>query len=202
MGYTRADWSVLRGALGVFIICALLSVMMLGATHYFADSMASEFRSHHGRFRDASRKYLSVDQDERTIAEHYPAFVDLYRRGIIGDEHRLNWVEVLGEAAAELKLPNLDYEIEPQQSYVADPPLASGAFDVRVSRMHLTLGLMHEGDLRRLLGVLEQRSEGLYGVRDCAARRVVDPAHPGSNINTECVLEWYTLELRGTKVSL
>ena len=95
MGYTRADWSVLRGALGVFVICVLLSVMMLGATHFFGESMASEFRNHHGRFRDASRKYLSVDQDERTIAEYYPAFIDLYRRGIIGDEHRLNWVEVL-----------------------------------------------------------------------------------------------------------
>jgi len=202
MGYTRADWSVLRGALGVFVICVLLSVMMLGATHFFGESMASEFRNHHGRFRDASRKYLSVDQDERTIAEYYPAFIDLYRRGIIGDEHRLNWVEVLGEAATDLKLPSLDYEIEPQQPFVADPPLASSAFDVRVSRMHLALGLMHEGDLRRLLGVLEQRAEGLFSVRDCAARRIVDPAHPGSNISTECVLEWYTLELRGAKVRL
>jgi hypothetical protein len=202
MGYTRADWSVLRGALGVFVICVLLSVTMLGATHFFAESVASEYRNHHGRFRDASRKYLSVDQDERTIAEHFPVFVELHRRGIIGDEHRLNWVEVLGVAAEELKLPSLDYAIEPQQPYVADPPLASGAFDVRVSRMHLTLGLMHEGDLRRLLGVLAQRAEGLYSVRDCAARRIVDPTHPDSNLRAECVLEWYTLELRGAKVRL
>jgi hypothetical protein len=202
MGYTRADWSVLRGALGVFVVCALLSVIMLGATHYFAENMSTELRGHHGRFRDASRKYLSVDQDERTIAEHYPAFVELYRRGIIGDEHRLNWVEALGAAAAELRLPNLSYKIEPQQPHTPELPLASGAFDVRVSRMHLTLGLMHEGDLRRLLGVLDQRVEGTYSVRECTARRIVDPAHPGSNINTECVLEWYTLELRGAKVSL
>ena len=202
MGYTRADWSVLRGALGVFVICILLSTIMLGATHYFADGMASEFRSHHGRFRDASRKYLSVDEEERTIAEHYPAFVELYRRGVIGDEHRLSWVESLRAAAADLKLPALNFEIEPQSIYAAAFPLNTGAFDVRVSRMALGLGLLHEGDLERLLTRLGERADGLFSVRDCALRRATGGSQPGSRISAECTLEWYTLELRGSRIQL
>ncbi len=202
MGYTRADWSILRGALGMFVICVLLSTIMLGGTHYFAEGMASEFRSHHGRFRDASRKYLAVDEEERTIAEHYPAFVELYRRGVIGDEHRLAWVEALRAAAVELQLPALNFEIEPQRVYAPDFPLNTGAFDVRVSRMALGLGLLHEGDLERLLARLGARAEGLYSVRDCAMRRATGGSQPGSKLSAECVLEWYTLELRGSRIRL
>ena len=202
MAYTRADWSVLRGALGVFVICALLSVIMLGASHFFAEDMASEFRAHHGKFRDASRKYLAVDEEERAIAEHYPTFVELYHRGVIGDEHRLSWVEALGGAASELALPALSYKIDAQQPYTPDFPLGTGAFDVRVSRMDLSVGLLHEGDLERLLALLSARAEGLFSARDCELRRSAGAAAPGANLTAACILEWYTLELRGSRVEL
>lgn len=202
MAVTPADWSVLRGALGVFVICVLLSIIMLGATHFFAEDMASEFRSHHGKFRDASRKYLSVDQDERAIADHYPDFVALYRRGVIGDEHRLSWVEALRGAADELGLPALSYEVEAQQPLVPDFALNTGAFDVRSSRMHLGIGLLHEGDLARLFELLARRAEGLFTVRECELKRGADARRPGLNLAAECVLEWYTLELRGSRIQL
>lgn len=202
MAYTRADWSVLRGALGVFVICALLSTIMLGATQFFAEDMASEFRAHHGQFRDASRKYLSVDQDERAIAEHYPHFVALHRRGVIGDEHRLSWVEALRGAATDLGLPALSYDIEAQQPYQPDFTLATGAFDVRVSRMHLALGLLHEGDLERLFDALARRAEGLYSVRACDLKRSTDGGRAGARLAADCLLEWYTLELRGSRIEL
>jgi hypothetical protein len=202
MAFTPADWSVLRGALGVFVICALLSAIMLGATHYFAEDMASEYRAHHGKFRDASRKYLSVDEEERAIAEHYPRFVELHRRGVIGDEHRLSWVEALRGAADELGLPALSYEIEAQQPHTPDYPLDTGAFDLRASRMHLSLGLVHEGDLDRLLQLLDARAEGLFSVRSCSLKRSEGSNQPGSNLAAECALEWYTLELRGSRIAL
>jgi hypothetical protein len=202
MHYTRADWTVLRGALGVFVICALLSAIMVGASHYFAEGMASEFRSHHGRFRDASRKYLSVDEEERTIAEHYPQFVELFQRGVIGDEHRLSWVEALRGAAAGLGLPALSFDIEPQQLYTPDFALNTGGFDVRASRMSLSLGLLHEGDLERLFVLLRERADGLYSVRDCEMRRTTGASQPGSKLSAQCTLEWYTLELRGSRIAL
>lgn len=204
MAYTRADWSVLRGAMGVFVICVLLSGIMLGATHYFAQGIETEYRNHHGRFRDASRKYLSVDEEERTIEKHYPMFVELYKRGVIGDEHRLSWVEALRGAASELGLPALSYEVEAQKIYAPDYPLNTGAFDVRVSRMDLTLGLLHEGDLDRLLQLIGRRAEGLFSVRECTMSRAPTGAGglAGPHLNAECVLEWYTLELRGSKLKL
>jgi len=202
MAYTPADWSVLRGALGGFVICALLSVLMLGATHFFADDMASEFRTHHGTFLDASRKYLSVDQDERAIAEHYPHFIDLYRRGVIGTEHRLSWVEALRAAADMLALPALSYDVDAQQPFASDFAFTTGAFDVRVSRMHLGVGLLHEGDLARLLDALARRAEGLYSVRSCDLKRSASAARPAANLAADCLLEWYTLDLRGGHIEL
>lgn len=202
MAYTPADWSVLRGAVGLFVVCVLLSAIMLGATHLFAGDMASEFRAHHGKFRDASRKYLSVDQDERAIEEHYPRFVELYRRGVIGDEHRLSWVEALRGASDALALPSLSYDIEAQRPYAPDFAANTGAFDLRMSRMRLGLGLLHEGDLERLLDLLAQRADGLYSVRACDLKRSADANRSGAHLSAECVLEWYTLELRGSRVEL
>ena len=196
---------MLRGAFGVFVICLLLSVVMLGATHFFAQGMESEYLVHHGRFRDASRKYLSVDEQERAIADYYPRFVALYRQGVIGDEHRLSWVEALRGAGSALALPELSYEIGAQTLYAPDFPLDNGPFDVRVSEMALSLGLVHEGDLMRLLGMLEARAEGLFSVRACQLVRVSRAASAvgvGANLRAECTLDWFTLELRGSRISL
>lgn len=198
MPQEKVDWGVLRGAIGAFAICVLLSAIMLGASHFFWQQMNSEYRNHHGRFRDASRKYLSVDEEERIIAEHYPAFVELRRRGVIGKEHRLSWVETLNEAGKAL--PELSYRIDAQAPFVPGFPVGLGAFDINASEMQLSLGLLHEGDLVRLLDDLNRNARGLYSVASCELARdefgsVLDPA--AANLRAECLLEWYTVDLRG-----
>ena len=155
-----------------------------------------------GRVAIGAMVKLSLLEHHPTLKQHYPAFVELYRRGVIGDEHRLSWVESLRAAAADLKLPALNFEIEPQSIYAPAFPLNTGAFDVRVSRMALGLGLLHEGDLERLLTRLGERADGLFSVRDCALRRATGGSQPGSRISAECTLEWYTLELRGSRIQL
>lgn len=197
-----ADWAVLRGALVAFVMCALISAVVLGATHIFAEDIASEFRANHAKFRDASRKYLSVDRDERAIAEYYPHFVELYRRGVIGEEHRLSWVEALRGAAEDWALPALGYDIEAQEHYTPDFRFDTGAFDVRVSRMHLRAGLLHEGDLERLLAALATRAEGLFDVRACDLRRSANPTGATARIAADCTLEWYTLDLRDRHIEI
>ncbi len=197
----KADLTALRGALGAAVVCLLLSALMLGASHLFWEQMHSEYTVAHARFRDASRKYLSVDEDERVITEYQPTFVELYRRGIVGAEHRLSWVETLTAAGAASALPDLAYKIDAQQVYSPEPPLATGPFDVHVSAMHLSLGLLHEGDLARLLAALDSNAQGLYRVaacelsREATARAVADPA--AARLRAECTLEWFTLALRG-----
>lgn len=206
----KDEWLALRGVLGVFAICALLSAIMLAASDAFWRAMNSEYQTNFMRFREASRRYLAVDDEERIIETQYPAFKQLHARGIIGQEHRLNWVETLRAAGDTLQLPKIDYRIEAQRIYVPEIALDSGPFDVNVSEMHLNLALLHEGDLIRLLAALDRDSAGLFSVERCEMSREGEVRHapdgpdvPATQLRADCLLRWFSLDQRGAlKVNL
>ena len=202
MAQNKVDWMVLRGAVGVFSICLLIGGTLLGVSHYFQNEMATEYRNNHARFRDISRKYLAVDEEERIVERNYPTFVRLYESGILGEEHRLSWLESLRRAGERIQLPEIDFRINSQSVYQADFPVDLGAFDINVSEMDLTLGLLHEGDLLNLLDALNDEAEGFYSVSRCEANRVnekaeFDPSRP--TITATCRLNWFTVDLRGER---
>ncbi len=202
MSASKADIALLRGALGVFAMCLLVGGMLVGASYYFREEMATEYRNHQLRFRDVSRKYLAVDDEERIIENAYPEFVRLFEGGILGHELRLSWIEALRRADAAIGLPALDYRINSQTVYEPPFPVNLGAFDIRVSEMSLSVGLLHEGDLINLLSALDTTADGLYSVSRCEAIRandfdVQDRTRP--KIKADCVLEWFTVDLRGSR---
>lgn len=204
----KAEWLALRGALGVFAVCVVIAALMLSTSNYFWREMNREYQTNFARFRDASRRYLAVDDEERIIEAQYPAFKALYARGIIGREHRLSWVESLREAGVTLQVPKIDYRIDAQQVYVPEMALATGPFDIFVSAMKLSLGLLHEGDLARVLTWLDSHSAGLFSVERCELRREagrerIASADLAAQLHAECLLRWYTLDQRGdAKINL
>ncbi len=83
-------------------------------------------RGAHGRLQSVTGKYLAVDQEDMIIREQYPRFVELVRKGVIGNEQRLNWIEVLKRTAAITKIPSLRYEIAAREPFTPDFGLATG----------------------------------------------------------------------------
>jgi hypothetical protein len=202
MAETKVDWEVLRGALGLFAICFLIGAVVLGASYYFREEMAAEFNTEQARFRDVSRKYLAVDDEERIIAESYPKFVQLYKAGILGQEHRLSWLEALRRGGEQINLPEISYRIKSQDVYVPKFKTKLGAYNIYVSEMQLTLGLLHEGDLMGIFDVLNRDAEGLYSVSKCDAIRTSGQLSFDVNrptITADCRLNWYTIDLKGER---
>jgi hypothetical protein len=201
MSRIKVEWGMLRGAIGVFAICALVSGGLLSASYYFREEMDTEYRNYHTRFRDVSRKYLAVDDEERIIEEAYPTFVKLFESGILGQEHRLSWIEALTNAGEKIKLPEIGYRISAQTVLDPDFPVSLGAFDIYVSEMTLNLGLLHEGDFLELLQALNANADGLYSVSRCDAQKVpvtgLDLKR--AQITADCRLNWYTVDLKGTR---
>lgn len=202
MAQKKLDVSVLRGALGVFIICLTIAGVMLSASFYFREQMSSEYLSNQTRFRDISRKYLSVDEEESIIGEYLPEFRALYDAGILGREQRLSWLETLKAAGEQIKPPKLAYEIRAQSVYAPDYVLNTGGFDINVTDMDLSLGLLHEGDLFEILDILDKRAAGLFSVSSCelsrSARVSREDALP-ENIDANCQLKWFTIDLKGER---
>ena len=94
----RVEWSILRGTLVVFVLSIAASASMVTASFYFRQNMEREYQAHHAEFREASRKYLAVDDEERIIDQFFPEFRRLYEAGLLGRERRLSWLEALRRA--------------------------------------------------------------------------------------------------------
>ena len=202
MNKLNIEWPIIRGALGVLSFCLLLSALLLGGTFHFRNAMQRDYKAHDNQFKAVSREYLNVDVDERIINDQYPKFIELYNKGVIGEERRLNWVETLENAKTALKVPELSYQIDIRKRYQPDFPLASGAYEMYASGMKLDLGVLHENDLKSLLDTLDREASGLYSVAKCELSRkektiASDPEK--ANLRADCNLLWYSIKLSGNR---
>lgn len=200
MADNKADRSVLRGTIILSVVCVLVSAALLAGSYYFRENMEREYNANHASFRHASQQYLAVDEEERIIDEFYPVFVRMHRQGLLGEERRLSWLETLRAAGDAIRIPELSYKVDAQQKAEPEFPLALGGYSLYRSPMNLNIGLLHEGDLFRLLKALDRDALGQYSVRSCEFRMregllVLDPTK--SNIKADCVLDWLTLDLSG-----
>ena len=150
-------------------------------------------------------KDMDGDDDiERGIAKgkqlsirlYQPQFLELRRKGLIGEERRLDWVEAIRQIQQRRRLLPLSYEIEPQQPYLLETQLSMGDYQLRGSRMALRMDLLHELDLFHFLTDLRQ--VGTFTVQDCVIRRASNAgtAPLAPTLNAECTLNWVTLTVR------
>lgn len=201
------DWDVLRGALIGFLACAVIAGGFAAAGHLLVKKKQLEFLRSNAQFQGVSGKYLAVDEEEKQIKKYYPRFLELYHGGIIGQEERLNWIEVLRDAGERLRIPSLSYEIRSQAVYTPSFPLDMGRFQLYGSEMTLSLQALHEGDLLRVAQLLDARAKGLYSMQACRLSKIAQQVDADSadkaNITVQCVLNWFTIKLSdGTEIKV
>ena len=198
----RVDWTILRGTVVVFVLSLAASAAMVTASYYFRQNMEREYQVHHGEFREASRKYLAVDDEERLIADYFPRFKHLYDLGLLGSERRLSWLETLRRAGDEVGLKQVAYKLDAQREAKPDFSLNLGNYHLYASTMSLNLALLHEGDLLRLLNALDRDALGQYSLRRCVLKRstiTLDLSAESANLNADCTLDWWTINLAGER---
>jgi len=138
-------------------------------------------------------KLKQVRDEEIEIKEKSIIFNKLRERGIIGDEQRLEWVELLKNIRDKHQLLDLDYEISPQRPLESTSPN-----DVAyASAMKLQLKLLHEEDLLRLLCDLRNQANALIAVKSCNISRLAltpeERANSHANLAAICEIDWITL---------
>lgn len=192
------DWSVLRSAIIVLVISVAISASMLIGSFYFQRAAQAEYDSHQNRFLSISNRYLATDEEEALIRQYYPEFMNYYHRGILGRERRLDWIETLKAAGEIIDIPSLRYEISSQSEYQNQLPVNMGRYRLYSSTMRISMDMLHEGDLLRLLDALNRMQSGLYTVSDCTFSQRgpinLDSADRG-NISSTCNLHWFNVKL-------
>jgi hypothetical protein len=194
------DWSILKGPLIVFSICVVIAISLIGTSYYFNDNLNKEYKRNKSIFQSISRRYLDVDQEEKLLRDYYPQFVKLYNKGIIGREKRLNWIESLRQAGEKVQLPSLNYSISSQEEHIPEYSINYSGYTLYRSSMELNLGLLHEGDLFKLLNYINRAADGTYTISECTfsmngAGVQFEKTH--TNISASCLLYWISIDLAG-----
>ena len=183
--------------LQISLLVCLLMIVMGAALVFFANgatrSAQRERVTAQAQRNDYVGKLQRVSSEESEIKEKSALFQRLQKRGIIGEEQRLEWVELLKDIRDKRRLIDLVYEIEPQRPLDVAP---GAGFTFNVSPMKVQLKLLHEEDLTRFLGDLNEQARALIQVRYCKVTRQPQGQAGTSgqaNLLAECRIDWVTL---------
>ena len=206
MNLKDIDWSIIRGALIGLMLSIIVSSSLVVGSYYFTDAMNRDYNMRNALFMNISQRYLAIDEEAKQIKTYLPEFIELYSKGVIGQEQRLNWMEMLKESESSIKLPALAYTVDSQRTYVAAFPVDLGRFQIYASEMTMQLSLLHEGDLLRLLDGLDKKVSGLFSVNNCKFSKsgdIVLDNPKAANVTVDCNLDWYTIKLAdGTEIKV
>ena len=195
------QWSLLRGALSTLTGATVVSAVLVSVSAMHAGKKEVNYLQQRARLDQVADFYRSARNDRALYSRYLAVFENLQRRGVIGDEPRLHWIEALERINQTLELPVLHYEIQPQRPLALRDSRYDTA-DIRLYRspMSLDMRLFHEGDLVKLLRELRRDTSGRFALQDCKVEfltarraRVLDTRQP--NLAARCNLEWYTLQV-------
>jgi hypothetical protein len=186
-------FALIRPAAITFAVTAIVTIAAV-VTSYWKLYGARQQELQAQGARDAERqRFVHVEAEKQDIRTYQPLYIELRRRGFVGTENRLDWVEAIRQIQEGRKLLPLTYQIEPQQTYKLAGPVATGEYQLRGSRMQVHMDLLHELDLINFLVDLRQR--GVFTVQDCSIKRAASAGNTAlaPALTADCTLNWLTL---------
>lgn len=193
MKFAVADLRKIRGSL---LAAALAGIVSL-TTVLIALEQKQSAETSRAAAHERHSKLVQLSQDGSTIRKRLALFGELRQRGVIGEEQRLDWIELLNALRRKHGI-TLQYELAPQRELESRP---ASAFSFYASAMQLQLGLLHEEDLLRVLDDLRRQARALVLLRHCKLGRLHEaddePNRPlGAQLQADCRIDWVTLRER------
>jgi hypothetical protein len=203
MNLSRQDFKKIQWALLLLISCLL----MAGLAAWFAINQQKiarqEYINRTNAEKEMTANLVRARSEEQELRDKITRFEALKKQGIVGNEQRLDWIELLNQIKNEHHLAKLDYEISPQRKAEASlvPEGADvGNLSIMASQMKLNLSLLHEGELIDVLDELRNQAPAWVSLRACQITRHPAQSVSGekssanATIDAECTLEWLTIK--------
>ncbi len=202
MKFSKSDFPLIRW--NILAICAslLISALVLYSSGEYAVKTQKGRRTAQSQLNDARNRLTAAHDDQKNMAIYAGEYGALIERNIIGDDHRLDWMEGLEKIRQKSLAVDFRYNIAPQKTYVPQPALNSGNFDLHYSEMKLQFDLLHEGQLLDFFSFMHSQIKGWYQLEGCTVKRVAANADEeaamsvASHLKAECHGGWITLKNR------
>lgn len=187
MSTTKVWLTALRWSLVGAAVLGSLGAAVAWWTHVELTSALRLAREADQQRQTAESRLRQVHTEEAELKAKAERFLALQTLGIVGEEQRLAWIDILAKTRASLRIPALDYEILPQRTLA--PPMGEG-YQFRASSLRLQIAALHEGDLFRFLTALREEAPALIRPATCSLEWA---RTPDANLAADCVLDWITL---------
>jgi hypothetical protein len=185
----------LRMSWAMLVVAIAAGAGIVYGSHLYAEKERRDGADSSKRLREARGRVESARRERDNLQQSSDVFRTLVDRGMLGNESRLDVVELVNALRVRYNLV-LDYEIAPQRPLVMPGGRVFSSVDVLASRVKLRARALHEGDMMGFLDALESNPRGFYPIDRCSMRRmdVVDPTSLQPRVEAECTLEWITLK--------
>jgi hypothetical protein len=192
MAVTRDDFKHLQVPLIVAVVLVAVGAATVAAMYKWTERVRLQNVSAQTARNDAGGRLARATEEEREISLNILQYRRLADRGIIGEERRLDWIERLATIKTSRRLFDIRYEIAPQRPL--DSTATSGPA-VMMSKMDITLPLLHEADLFNLLDDLRATPRGYFQVKKCSISRsaAVDRKLLAPTLSAGCELDFFTI---------
>ena len=157
-------------------LAACLLLILAGVACYFAaDSYLQETRrlgtASSAQRAEVQARLASASEEEREIKASLQQYQALAARGMVGEEKRLDWIDIITAIKNERRLFNINYSIDPQEELNYPGFSPGGSVKFMVSRVKMNLLLLHEEDLLNFIDDLARRGKSYLSVRSCDVQR-------------------------------
>jgi len=195
MKFGRRDLKLLRLPIATFLTLVAASVACYFATDRYLQETRNLGAVTSGQRAEVQARLASANQEELEIKANLQEYQALAAHGVIGEEKRLDWVDTVTAIKNERHLFNITYSIEPQKEL--DYPGFSPGTGVQfmVSRVKLSMQLLHEEDLFNFLDDLAKRGKPYLSVRNCEVQRAerAGGSTLAARLRADCILDLITI---------
>ena len=191
------DWDYVRRYTLIPTLCATVAAVSLVLAIWLHNKQTQRNDELTANYTAVHEDYDELIHQRRVVDRYHRRYQSFRNLGFIGRESRLDWVETLRTTTARVGIPRVSYNIQPQLRVVAPvTSLMSGEeIQIRVSRLQLEMGLIHELDLLRFFDDLQEQAPGLIKVDECdlvydgeISKAVSEP-----NLTTNCTVQIYSV---------
>jgi hypothetical protein len=193
---TAQDISALGKPLAVFAMIVALGAVGVWYSNRAVQTATAGLEAARKQYNEAHERVTRSGDEYNTIVTFTPPYRELEKRGLVGEEQRLSWVDALRGANADMQLYGVDFEVGPQQPYAYAGDLGAASLSMQQSLMKLRLGLLYEDDLIRFFRRLAAANVGTFAVNQCNLQRVASEEFRAANqpmLKAECELAWITI---------
>ena len=149
--------------------------------------------------RTMSDKLQHAQGEENEINQKAKLLADLHQRGLIGEEKRLEWAELLSAIEQQYKLLKMNYEFAPQRE-ISETLVDARTHRFFASAMSLRLHLLHEHDLLNFLDSLRKQARALIQIKHCQLSRITEEQNGAAQLQADCLIDWITIKSQGAEI--